>query len=366
MRASLPGTIASMAVLLLCGPSDAGPGGVPDIAKRLGFERLPKPLPHDWLARHHESGQTFAEYVASRPVRATKGKSKIYLQPFGDMGRAAAMVPRLREFVECYYCLPVVVQPAAPIPGGTTRVHHGRKQHKVRPFMTALLRGLPRDAVCRMGVTMADLYPDDKWNYVFGQAYLTRRVAVYSLVRFFPEFWREQATPASARRALTRSLATLTHEIGHMFGMQHCIYFKCNLNGSNSLDEADRQPLHLCPICLRKIQWNTGFAARERYERLAAFYEANGIDDDAAWTRARLAAQEPTPRDLELLDEWASKVTPPGGTRGRPRPAPWCGSGLALLAAAVLLCAALYLVRRRRGSRRGSAHRVAHGGSTPG
>src|SRR2546428_10758471 len=29
------------------------------------------------------------------------------------------------------------------------------------------------------------------------------------------------------------------------FGIQHCIFFNCLMNGSNHLDESDRRPLHV-------------------------------------------------------------------------------------------------------------------------
>ena len=45
----------------------------------------------------------------------------------------------------------------------------------------------------------------------------------------------------------------MTHEIGHLFGIYHCIHFECIMNGSNHLDEADGRPFHLCPICLHKL-----------------------------------------------------------------------------------------------------------------
>jgi len=30
----------------------------------------------------------------------------------------------------------------------------------------------------------------------------------------------------------------MTHEIGHMFGIHHCVHFSCLLNGSNHLEES--------------------------------------------------------------------------------------------------------------------------------
>lgn len=38
------------------------------------------------------------------------------------------------------------------------------------------------------------------------------------------------------------------------------------MQGSNHLEEADRRPLNLCPICLRKLQCAIGFKIVERYK----------------------------------------------------------------------------------------------------
>ncbi len=61
------------------------------------------------------------------------------------------------------------------------------------------------------------------------------------------------------------------------------------MNGSNSLAESDRRPIHLCPVCLRKLQWNRGFDVLARYRALAAFYDRQGLADEAAWVRNRVA-----------------------------------------------------------------------------
>lgn len=61
-------------------------------------------------------------------------------------------------------------------------------------------------------------------------------------------------------------LQTMTHEIGHMFGISHCQWLSCVMQGSNHLDESDRRPLDFCPICLRKLQFAIGFNIAERYK----------------------------------------------------------------------------------------------------
>lgn len=56
-----------------------------------------------------------------------------------------------------------------------------------------------------------------------------------------------------------------------MFGIRHCVYYECVMNGSNHLQESDSRPLELCVVCLRKLQTNIKFDILERYKRLYQF-----------------------------------------------------------------------------------------------
>ena len=72
------------------------------------------------------------------------------------------------------------------------------------------------------------------------------------------------------------------------------------MNGSNHIDESDRRPMHLCPVCLRNLQFSVRFDVLQRYEKPADFYEAVGFADEARWTRNRLrisAHKNRTPDD---------------------------------------------------------------------
>ena len=59
------------------------------------------------------------------------------------------------------------------------------------------------------------------------------------------------------------------------------------MNGSGHLGEDFSQPMHLCPVDLRKLQTLVGFDVRSRYQRLQAFYERHGLNDEAVWTKQR-------------------------------------------------------------------------------
>ena len=139
-----------------------------------------------------------------------------------------------------------------------------------------------------LGITMEDLYPDPSWNFVFGQASLRERVGVYSFARYDPRFYNE-AVKDSGHRLLQRSCKVLAHEMTHMFGVQHCIYFHCLMNGSNHLAESDARPMHLCPVDLRKLQASIGFDVVVRYRRLLDFHLNAVFRDEAAWLTRRIA-----------------------------------------------------------------------------
>jgi archaemetzincin len=65
-----------------------------------------------------------------------------------------------------------------------------------------------------------------------------------------------------------RCLKTACHELCHVFGLTHCPYYECVMNGSNLLEEADRKPFLLCAICLRKTAVYHNFEDKiaQRYE----------------------------------------------------------------------------------------------------
>ena len=70
--------------------------------------------------------------------------------------------------------------------------------------------------------------------------------------------------------------------------MQHCIYFKCPVNGSNNLDENDSRPMQLCPVCLRKLHSTIGFDPVERNRQLIDVYERFGFATEAEWLKQRI------------------------------------------------------------------------------
>ena len=258
------------------------------------YQKMGEPKPGDWMAAHPEPAQNFQEYVRSVPNRPTRARHTLVLVPVGPLDeKARGRLKVLADFLGVYYTLPVRTEAGADLAGVKSRERTwGAKkwtQYLTGDVLQKVLR--PRvkaDAFCVLGVTMEDLYPEESWNYVFGQASLAGRVGVYSLVRFYPAFWGEAETPEADEKGLRRSLQTLVHETGHMFGVNHCQAYECVMNGSNSLAESDARPIHLCPECLKKFRWNTGFGVVELYRALDEFYGKQDMKDEAAWVEKRI------------------------------------------------------------------------------
>jgi len=255
------------------------------------FEPMPTPGPGDWLAMHHEFGQTFEAFVHAMPNRPDELRATLILQPLGRFDHEGAPSPEdLRRFTEVYFGMPTQVLPAIDLGhvDVTSRREPGLRQRQVLTgdLLDLLRANLPDHAFCYVGITMEDLYPGPDWNYVFGQASLRNRVAVYSFVRYFPEFWGEE--PSDPTLVMRRSLKVLAHETAHAFGIRHCTASLCVMNGSNHLGESDSKPLHLCAQDLRKLQSSVGFDVHERYRRLAGLYREMGLVNDADWTGRRL------------------------------------------------------------------------------
>jgi archaemetzincin len=257
------------------------------------FEPIPVPGPNDWLAVHDEPGQTFLDFVKSRPNRPDARRNTVYLQPLDDFRKSnAPPIDKLVQFSEAFFVMNVEVLPVLATSSQriTTRLNPYTHQEQLltRDILRLLSKNLPENAFCVVAITMRDLYPGPSWNFVFGEASLRDRVGVYSFARYDPRFYGIDSSDRNYL-ILRRSCKVLAHETSHMFGIQHCIYFNCLMNGSNHLEESDRRPLHLCPVDLRKLHYSIGFDINQRYRSLLEFATAVHFDDEVQWLERRLS-----------------------------------------------------------------------------
>ena len=70
------------------------------------------------------------------------------------------------------------------------------------------------------------------------------------------------------------------HELGHLFGLGHCTFYECIMNGRPTA-KARGGVRHLCPICLCKLKLNIKFDVRARYEHLIRVCGHIGLQKEA-------------------------------------------------------------------------------------
>lgn len=261
------------------------PASVRGLFSSRGFRPKGHPKPGEWLAQHEEKGQSLDDFISSRPNRPGGGRKVIYLQPMGDWcQKRCPPLGALKAYASAFFRQEIAVLPALSLRAlaVTERInpHEGQRQLLTTDILRLLAGALPADAFCMLGISMVDLYPDPNWNFVFGQASLRNRVGVYSFARYSSE--------GDPQLTLYRCLKVMAHEIGHMYGMTHCTYFECGLNGSNYLDESDRRPTHICPVCLRKLHWSSDIDPRERYIELEQVYRTLGFVEPADFVSERV------------------------------------------------------------------------------
>ena len=101
-----------------------------------------------------------------------------------------------------------------------------------------------------LGVVDLDLYAPGL-NFIFGLAdYRTKR-AVIALPRLRQSFYGSRD---DRELFLSRAAKEAVHELGHLYGLDHCQDRRCVMAFSNSLADTDYKKQDFCPRCAKKLQ----------------------------------------------------------------------------------------------------------------
>lgn len=151
-----------------------------------------------------------------------------------------------------------------------------------------------RQELFTVGVTMMDIYPNSRWNFVYGEASPDDRIGIYSFARFDPQFPSLSSNGCTNQEQiliLRRAVSTYLHEVMHLFGFEHCIYYLCLMNGANGEEELDQSLIYLCPVCLRKMYVTFGqehFRIMRLYQGILDLSRRVGFEEEVKWYENRL------------------------------------------------------------------------------
>ncbi|WP_433836466.1 reprolysin-like metallopeptidase [Flavobacterium anhuiense] len=237
--------------------------------------KLGKPVYGDWLYSRNEKGQTFEQFIKTKHIIPTKEENIIYLQPIGKFNSLQKkQIELVGQYLQLFFQLETKVLKDVSndiIPNKARRIGDvGQEQFLAGYILTDVLKEeKPDRGVALMAITEKDLYPKPEWNYVFGLASYRDKIAVSSMYRMQKE--------ADFNLSLERLLKICSHEIGHMFGLHHCIAANCVMNGTNSMTETDGHSIRLCSLCQRKL--NSGFKYNnvKRVKELEKYFKDNKL-----------------------------------------------------------------------------------------
>ena len=209
---------------------------------------------------HAEKFKAYLEaFFFGAPIKLIKQGSKLYEKGSKNTRVVKTTIPE--DFVSTH---------AIP-----TREHNGYFQQNASKINEAMRQYKVPDAFCIMAVQNdEDLYCaddeiflQDNW-YTRGLSDPESSTGIFSLKRFWEDD-EESKEGGDPDRGFRQACYTLVHEVCHLFGLKHCIYYECIMNGNNHPEERiRREHKTLCPVCLGKLKMNLKFDCRERYIKL--------------------------------------------------------------------------------------------------
>ncbi|MDQ1164773.1 archaemetzincin [Flavobacterium sp. SORGH_AS_0622] len=240
--------------------------------------KLGKPVYGDWLFSRKEKGQTFEQYFLSKHIVPTKDENIIYIRPIGNFNSLQKkQIELLNEYLAIFFQLKTkTLEPISNdvVPNSARRMMFGHEQLLAGYLLDDVLKKeKPANRIALMGLSELDLYPKPEWNYVFGLASYRDKVGVSSIYRLQDG----ELTSENFNVCLSRLLKISSHEIGHMFGLHHCINADCVMNGSNSMSETDKQSIRLCSVCQQKLSSCIKYDDRKRLADLEDYFKRNNM-----------------------------------------------------------------------------------------
>lgn len=270
-------------------PADLGPLTDPNF-----FKPFPEPTKYSWQTAMAERSQSLNTYV-KHLVNVPRGYAICMIMLIKDE-MDQTIVDKISEYVAMFYQIKIKA-----IVANFSDYKFIERQSKDEPhtqyradsIRDKLRHLVPDRTYCTLIWTDVDIYPHtwlQKFNFVFGEAeYSKYPIGVFSNWRFADKNFVENDELKASTLAkdmlakdtiFNRSLKIITHEIGHMFGLNHCIDHNCLMCGINGVMELDVWSMTMCPNCIRKLHLCLDLDLNLRQKKLVKFYQTHGITSE--------------------------------------------------------------------------------------
>jgi archaemetzincin len=254
--------------------------------------------------RHEESPQTVLDFIASAPNRPTEERNTLVIKPLGkypfDVVEQGGLVGLVRspplawlgDLLTAQFGLPVELLPPEPLEDRTftSRTRGGDFQLDVHSLLRDVRPDLPSHAYAMLVLVNVDMYASPEQQYAFGWSMHRGRLGVASFARFDPAFHGGQRPDDLEQAIRHRAARLVSHEVAHMFGLEHCTYFRCLLGPVDVIDDLDSLAAHPCPVCQCKLLRGGGVDPVRAAKQTIAPLEQLGLVADADWASRRVTA----------------------------------------------------------------------------
>lgn len=101
-----------------------------------------------------------------------------------------------------------------------------------------------------LAITEFDLYVP-VLTFIFGEAQLNGKHSLVSVCRLHEEFYSGMSND---NLLFERTIKEILHEIGHNFGLRHCVDWDCVMHSSQGIEEVDIKGSSYCRSCVKSVE----------------------------------------------------------------------------------------------------------------
>jgi archaemetzincin len=174
-------------------------------------------------------------------IKITMDQQYITLVSFGHFERE--FLETIAERVQKEYHFPVDIDESRM--DLSSFYDPARKQYDANKLLLEIDANISSDSLKTVGLFRVDLFIPIL-TYIYGQAFLNGRTAIASLFRLNNERY---GMPMDDQLLLDRFQKEVIHELGHTFGLKHCLVPACVMRSSTYVEDVDQKGTGLCNKC---------------------------------------------------------------------------------------------------------------------